>query len=122
MFDRSRPEMDKPTLARPGAHTRSDLAGTVASEYGLNVTDTGIGTNITNVGDNGAAFNVGDGTDLTIMQLLLATDSLTDLPDGISGFAHLYDQDGNGVIDDIEAALRTLANDVYSAINEQGGI
>ena len=92
------------------------------------MTDTGIGTKIVNVGASGAAFAVADATDLTIMQLLLATNDLTDmpifeLPEGNQlGFAHIYDTNGDGVIDSAEAALRAMANDVYSAINEQGGI
>jgi hypothetical protein len=100
--------------------TSSNLAGDVAASYGFNVTDTGIGTKVVNVGGAGAAFGVADATDLTIMQLLWATNDLTDLPDGISGFAHIYDQDGNGTIDADEATLRAMANDLYSLINEQG--
>jgi SdrD B-like protein/cadherin domain-containing protein len=102
--------------------TSNNLAGGMGAGFGFNVTDTGIGTKIVNVADNGAAFDVADDTDLTIMQLLLATNSMTDLPDGISGFAHIYDRNGDGEIDSAEALLRTLANDVYSAINEQGDI
>jgi len=103
--------------------TSSDLAGNVAADFGFNVTDTGIGTKIVNVADNGAAFDVDDGIDLTIIQLLMATNALTDhLSNELSGFAHIYDQDGDGEIDSAEALLRMLANDVYSAINEQGAI
>jgi hypothetical protein len=102
--------------------TSSDLAGTVAADYGFNVTQTGIGTKVVNVGSPGDAFGVADGTDLTIMQLLLATNDLTDLPDGISGFAHIYDSNGDSVIDSLEAALRSMANEVYSSINEDGDI
>ena len=94
----------------------------MAAGYGFHVTDTGIGTKVVNVGSSGAAFGVLDNTDLTIMQLLWATDGLTDIPDHISGFAHIYDSDGDGVIDSEEAALRAMANDVYSAINAQGDI
>jgi hypothetical protein len=54
--------------------------------------------------------------------LLLATNNLTDLPNQISGFAHIYDRDGNGVIDAAEAALRVMANEMYTQINEQGDI
>jgi hypothetical protein len=109
--------------------TSSDLAGShVAADYGLNVTQTGIGTKVINVGTSGAAFNEMDYADMTIMQLLWATNSLTDvptseLPDGNQlGFAHIYDTNGDGVIDSAEAALRTMANEVYSGINEQGNI
>ena len=100
----------------------SDLAGTVATSFGFNVTDTGIGTKVVNVGNNGAAFNVANGSVLAIMQLLLATNVLTDVPDGISGFAHIYDSNGDGTIDSTEAALRVMANELYSDINEDGDI
>jgi len=102
--------------------TSSNLAGNVAAEYGFNVTDTGIGTKIVNVGDGGAAFATSDDSNLTIMQLLLTTNELTDQPDNLSGFARIYDLNGNGKIDEAEALLRRLANEVYSKINEQGHI
>ncbi len=102
--------------------TSSILAGQAAVAYGFNVTDTGIGTNIVNVGTNGTAFGVANGTDLTILQLLQATDSLTDQPDSQLGFAAIYDTNGDGVISATEAALRSMANDVFSSINEAGDI
>ena len=68
----------------------------------------------------GDAFGVADGTNLTVMQLLLATDSLTDMPDSEEGFAHIYDTDGNGLIDAEEADLRAQANLIYTSINEGG--
>jgi hypothetical protein len=83
--------------------------------YGLDVTAGGVGSNSFNVGAGGEAFDVADNTQMQIIDLLLATDAWS--TDGL-----LYDKDGNGKIDDSEALLRTLANDVYSAINEQGGI
>jgi hypothetical protein len=101
--------------------TSSTLAGQTSATFGFNVTDTGIGTKIVNVGTKGAAFAVANGSDLTIMQLLLATNSLTDQPNIAAGFAAIYDTDGNGVISTAEANLRTLANDVYGGINEAGG-
>jgi hypothetical protein len=102
--------------------TSNILAGNVAASFGFNVTDTGIGTKIVNVGTKGAAFSVANGSDRTIMQLLLATNSLTDQPNLSAGFAAVYDTDGNGMISSAEAALRTMANDVYSFINEAGGV
>lgn len=102
--------------------TSRNLAGDVAANFGFNVTDTGIGTKIINVNTSGAAFDVEDFTDLTIMQLLLATDSMTDQPDVELGFASIYDKDGNGIIDAQEAALRSMANLIYTGINEQGDI
>jgi len=98
--------------------TSSNLAGVVAEDFGFNVTQTGIGTNIVNVGSSGAAFGVADGTDLTIMQLLIATNDMTDLPDYQSGAANVYDLNGDGIIDAAEAALRDMANAIYSMINE----
>lgn len=100
--------------------TSSNLAGNVAASYGFHVTATGIGTKVVNVGSHGAAFGVSDGTDLTIMQLLLATNELTDQPDNLAGAARLYDTNGDGIIDNLEAALRAMANEVYAAINEEG--
>jgi parallel beta-helix repeat protein len=100
--------------------TSSYLAGNVAGEFGFHVTDTGIGTRIVNVGICGAAFGEANGTDLTIMQLLLATNDRTDVPDSVIGFAWIYDENGDGLIDAAEAELRRLANEVYSAINEAG--
>jgi len=102
--------------------TDIDLAGTVAAQYGFNVTDTGIATRIVNVGDSGDAFGVANGTDRTIMQLLLAVNDLTDQPDAEDGFAHIHDRDGNGIIDQAEAQLRALADAIFSGINEQGDI
>jgi ELWxxDGT repeat protein len=102
--------------------TSRTLAGEVAADYGFHVTDTGIGTKIVNVGNSGAAFGVADNTDRTILQLLLATNALTDVPDGQAGFASIYDQDGDGVIDFWESTLRSQANEIFSLINEEGDI
>ena len=106
--------------------TSRNLAGSavadVALDHGFNVTDTGIGTKLVNVGTSGAAFgnDVEDHSSLTIMQLLRATYALTDVPDGQSGFAYIYDMNGDGIIDPEEAQLRSMANQIYSDINEQG--
>jgi hypothetical protein len=102
--------------------TSYNLAGNVAAAYGFHVTDTGIGTKIVNVGTKGAAFGVANGTNRTIMQLLLATDGLTDQPDSQLGFAAVYDTNGDGAISAAEALLRTMANDIYNFINTAGGI
>ncbi|MEZ6049891.1 MAG: SdrD B-like domain-containing protein [Planctomycetaceae bacterium] len=107
--------------------TSSDLSGgNVAAGYGFNVTETGIGTKVLNVGTNGAAFGVVDNTNMTIMSLLLATNSLTD-NDGVlnndnDGYSHVYDVDGDGDLDEYELSLRAMANTIYSTINEQGDI
>ena len=110
--------------------TSSNLAGsgTFAADYGFNVTETGIGTKVVNVGSNGAAFDVADNTDMTIMALLLATNvalriSTTTRPTTTGdGYSHVYDADGDGVLDANEKALRAMANEIYSAINEGGSI
>ena len=74
------------------------------------------GTSTFNVGDGGEAFGVDDYSAMAIMDLLLATNDRS--RNGV-----LYDMDGDGdADDDWETLLRTLANDVYSAINEQGHI
>ena len=100
--------------------TSSNLAGNVAADYGFNVTNTGIGTKIVNVGTSGSAFSVDDGMNLTTMQLLLATNALTDQPDALTGAARIYDTNGDGVINATEAALRAMANGIYTLINEGG--
>ncbi|MBN1590850.1 MAG: hypothetical protein JW888_15160, partial [Pirellulales bacterium] len=108
------------SLALATFFTSNYLAGDAATAYGFNVTDTGIGTKIVNVGDSGAAFGVADNTDLTIMQVLWATNDLTDMPDNETGFAHIYDTNGDGEIDATEAWLRKLAHDLFAAINSEG--
>ncbi len=95
--------------------TNRNLAGSVAESFGFLVTDTGVGTATFDVGDAGEAFGVADNTLLAILDLLLATNAQT--VDGV-----LYDQDGNGDIDTLEQLLRSLANEVYTAINEAGDI
>lgn len=101
--------------------TSLNLVGSdIAAGYGFNVTDTGIGTKVLNVSSNGEAFGVANDTDRTSMQLLLATDSMTDLPDLITGFAHIYDSNGNGILDEDEIDLRVMANEMFGWINEQG--
>ncbi len=96
--------------------TNETLAGTVAAEYGFLITEHGVGTRTFNVADGGEAFDVVDNTELTVLDLLFATNRH-------SFNGRLYDEDGDGDADDEwETILRTLANDVYSAINEQGDI
>jgi len=88
--------------------------------YGFDVTVGGLGSTFFNVGDSGLAFGVADNSRMQIIDLLLATDRMS-----LAGL--LYDDadeddTGDGEIDDFEKLLRTLANDVYTAINEQGHI
>ena len=97
--------------------TSWDLADNVADGYGFNVSATGIGIKTVNIGARGAAFGVADNSTLTIMQILIATNGLTDQPNNQRGFAYLYDRQGDGVIDNYERSLRTLANDLFDWIN-----
>ncbi len=96
--------------------TNQTLASTTAESFGFLVTADGVGVSTFNVGDAGEVFDVADDTDLAVLDLLLATNYRS-----VNGV--LYDVDGDGdADDDWESLLRTLANDVYSSINEQGDI
>jgi hypothetical protein len=88
--------------------TNQTLAGTTAQAYGFTVTEYGVGTSTFNVGTSGAAFGQANYTEMTILDLLRATDSLS-----VNGI--LYGQDAN-----LMTVLRNLANTVYSDINESG--
>jgi hypothetical protein len=96
--------------------TNQALAGLTAESFGFLVTEHGVGTTTFNVGDSGEAFNVADNSSLAVLDLLFATNNK-------SWNGVLYDLDHDGdADDDWETMLRTLANDVYSAINEAGDI
>jgi hypothetical protein len=98
--------------------TNENLAGTTAAAYGFTVTTGGVGTATFDVGsENRAAFGLSptDSTVLTVMDILLATNAQS--KNGL-----LYDADGSGTISSCEVNLRTMANAVFTAINEQGDI
>jgi hypothetical protein len=107
-------------LALATYFTNSNLAGSVATGYGFTVTDTGIATKIVNVRGSGAAFGVANNTDMTLMQLLQATNAMTDPDDHLSGYANVYDLNGDGRINVSEALLRVLAHDVFKTIIREG--
>ncbi len=86
--------------------TNLNLADNVAASYGFLVTDGGVGIATFNIGSSGLAFNVADDSEISIMDILLATN----------------DQAVDGMLYDLDAVLRSLANEVYSAINEAGDI
>ena len=86
--------------------TSEDLAGTIAADYGFTVTQRGVSVSTFNVGTSGAAFDVADHTEMAIIDLLRATN----------------DQAAGGVLYGLDSLLRSLANEIYSAINEQGDI
>jgi hypothetical protein len=78
----------------------------VAASYGFTISGNGVGTAPVNVGSNGDAFGVASNTTLTVMDLLLATDA----------------QATGGVLYGGNSTRRSHANNVYSALNEAGGI
>jgi uncharacterized delta-60 repeat protein len=78
----------------------------LAAQYGFAVGGTGLGTAAVNVGDHGAAFGVANDTTLTVMDLLLAADA----------------QAVGGVLYGGNAAKRKAANDLFSLVNQAGGI
>jgi len=89
--------------------TNVNLASTTAEAYGFLVTDGGVGTATINIGDSGEAFNVTDYTEIMVIDILLATNEMSD--------------DGDGVLYDLnDAFLRSLANTIYTIINEGGDI
>jgi hypothetical protein len=96
--------------------TNQTLAGTTAAAYGFLVTTNGVGTRTLNVDSNGAAFGVANNSSVTVLNVLLAVNSRS--RNGLP-----YDLDGDGDANDcIETSYRTMANDVFSAINEAGDI
>ncbi|MBI1916508.1 MAG: hypothetical protein HYS12_17505 [Planctomycetes bacterium] len=98
--------------------TNQDLAGTTAVAYGFQVTADGVGAATFDVGsDNRVAFGLSssDSTVMTVLDILLAADARA--RNGL-----LYDLDGSGTISSYEKLLRTMANNVFTAINKQGDI
>jgi len=96
--------------------TDSDLAGTTATSYGFVVDSFGAGARTVNVGTNGAAFDVADGTQATILNLLLAANN-----HAYHGILYDMDHDGDST-SSLEVTLRTMANVVFTAINQTGDI
>jgi hypothetical protein len=115
------PKLDAQVMALALAAyvTNQHLAGSAAEAYGFLVTEYGVGASTFDVGDqNREAFGLSetDNTMMTIFAILRATDQHS--ADGL-----LYDCDGDGDADDEwETLLRTMANEVYSEINELGDI
>ena len=88
--------------------------------YGFDVTVGGLGAMKVNVGAAGDAFGLANNSEVQIIDLLLATNnrSLNGLLfDDLDG-----DGQGDGDIDSDEELYRTLANDVFSSINQSGAI
>ena len=95
--------------------TNSNLAGTVAVQYGFYVTSAGTGAATYNIGSAGQAFNVANNSILTILSIMQSTNSQA--KKGV-----LWDLNGNGSISSAEQTLRNLANAVFTDINETGDI
>lgn len=111
-------KMDAQVLATAFAVyvTNQSLAGTTAAAYGFQVSENGVGARSFNVGSNGAAFGVANNTSVSVLDLLLAVNSRS--RNGL-----LYDLDDDGDANDtLETSYRTMANNVFSAINEAGDI
>ena len=100
--------------------TNQSLAGTAASAFGFLVTASGVGTATFNVGLNGAAFDVANYSVMTVLDLLLATDSHT-AQSGVLYSYTIVNPDGT-VSYGIDAVLRAMANEVFTKINESGDI
>jgi len=95
--------------------TNQTLAGTTAAAYGFLVTADGVGAATFTVGTNGAAFGVANGSTMSVLDLLLAVNDRSH--NGV-----LFDVDGSGQISSLEAAYRAMADVVFTAINEAGGV
>jgi len=111
------PKVDAQVMATAFAAyvTNQTLSGTTAGAYGFQVTADGLGARTFNVGGNGAAFGATDNSDVSVMDLLLAADARSH--NGL-----LFDANGDGQVNSSELADRTLANVVFTGINEAGDI
>jgi probable HAF family extracellular repeat protein len=108
-FARQGPKLDAQVLATALSvyATNATLDNTgVAARYGFTVSGYGVGAATVNVGSDGDAFGVANDMTLTVMDLLLATDA----------------QSVNGVLYGGNATRRSHANDVYSFVNQAGGL
>jgi hypothetical protein len=95
--------------------TNSNLAGNVAAQYGFYVTSAGTGAATFSIGCAGQAFNLANNSVLSILTIMQDTNNQT--KKGI-----LWDLNGNGSINSAEGVLRSLANDLFTDINETGDI
>ncbi|MCI0360105.1 MAG: Ig-like domain-containing protein, partial [Planctomycetaceae bacterium] len=112
------PKMDAQVMATALAVyvTNESLAGTTAAAYGFVVTASGVGARTASVGASGAAFGVADNTSVSVLGLLLVVNSRSH-----SGLLYDLDHDGDAT-DSLETSYRTMANDIFSGINEAGDI
>jgi hypothetical protein len=78
----------------------------VAAQYGFTVGGDGLGAASVSVGADGAAFGVANNTTMSIIDILVAADA----------------QSVNGVLYGGNTTKRNMANDLFSAINQAGGL
>jgi hypothetical protein len=78
----------------------------VGTQYGFLIAGNGVATATYNVGANGRAFGVANNTEMTVMDLLLATDARA----------------VNGILFNGKTGKRNKANRVFSGINQAGNI
>jgi len=95
--------------------TNSTLSGNVAANFGFTVNSIGTSAATFNIGTAGTAFNVANYSILSISQILQKTNDQA--RKGV-----LWDLNGNGSISSAEQVLRSLANDLFTDINETGDI
>jgi hypothetical protein len=110
------PKMEAQVLATALAVyvTNQTLAGSTAVAFGFTVSQYGAGAAEFNVGSRGAAFGLANNATATVLDLLLAVNAR-------STAGRLYDLDDDGDANDaLETLYRTLANDLFTAINEAG--
>src|SRR5262249_15317228 len=94
------------------------LAGAAAVPYGFQVSGDGAGSATFTIGSsNRAAFDLPPtaSTTLTLLDILRIANAKS--KNGL-----LYDLDGSGTISSFEKSLRSMANNVFAAINDQGGM
>lgn len=97
----------------------ASLTEDIAS-YGFAVTTGGVGSTTVNVGDAGEALGYSNDSEVQIIDLLLANNARS--VDGLLFDDLDGDGQGDGEIDATEELYRTLANDLFSAINQNGHI
>jgi ELWxxDGT repeat protein len=94
--------------------TNSTLSGNAAAGYGFAVSQYGAGVSTVDVAASGSAFGLPEHSIATVLDLLLAVNLR-------SSHGQLYDLDHDGdATDPLETHYRTLANDLFAAINETG--
>jgi hypothetical protein len=88
--------------------TNNVLAGNVATAYGFTVSHDGAGVATINIGSDGAAVGQANNTTMNLMDILLAADSLS--------------AGDNGILYGGNTTQRNAAMDLFSRINQSGGI